>query len=102
MPPPRPVPQSAPAASFDHLVGGEQKARRNNQAELLSCLQIYHKIVFRWLLVRQIRGLLPAQNAVDVRGGATENLNAVGAVVDQPTSSCSTTFAVNRRKPIPG
>jgi len=46
--------------SFDHLVGGEQKFRRNLQPKHLGGLQVDHELVLGGLLIGQIAGLLAA------------------------------------------
>src|SRR5262245_44514051 len=71
--------------SFDDLVGGEQKLWRNGQPERFGGSKINHQIVFGWLLIGQIGGLLAAQDAIDIGGRATIKVGPIRAVTNQPS-----------------
>src|SRR5262245_26077450 len=73
------------AGSFDDLVGGEQKLWRNGQPERFGGSKINHQIVFGWLLIGQIDGLLAAQDAIDIGGRATIKVGPIRAVANQPS-----------------
>src|SRR5712691_4696792 len=73
-------------ASFDHLVGKREQRRRQFETKRPGGSQVDHELVFGRLLERQLAGLLAAENAVDVAGGAAEDVEAVGAVERQASA----------------
>src|SRR5262249_34675717 len=80
---------------FDDLVGGKQKLRRNGQAERLGGFNVDHQIVLRRQLEGQIAGLLAAQDAINIGGGAAVHLNAI-RTVRKPVLRSSRRHARNR------
>src|SRR5215813_13627282 len=53
-----------PFTSFDYLVGGKQKVRRNRQAERLGGIKVDNQLVLGRLLEGQIASFLPTQDAI--------------------------------------
>ena len=62
------------ALLFDHLVGAGEQCRRHVKAERLRGRQIDDEIELGRLLDRNIGRLRPAQNLVDIIGGAPEQV----------------------------
>src|SRR5438477_7705077 len=58
------------AHSLDHLVGAQQQGFGDREAKRLGGGEVDDKIEFGWLLDRDAGRLGPAQNLVDVVGGA--------------------------------
>src|SRR5262245_53571977 len=59
-------------ASFDHLVGAQQKRLKDREVERLGSSEINNEIEFARLLDRNITRFCPAQNLVDKIGGPPE------------------------------
>jgi len=51
---------------LDHLVGGDQQARRHGQAERLRSLEIEDSFIPGWRLHRKLGGVGAAQDAVNI------------------------------------
>jgi hypothetical protein len=67
--------RAAKLRSLDHLVGTAEQLRWHVKTECLGCLEIDHRLVLGRRLNRQLGGLLPLKNAVDVLGGRPVLLN---------------------------
>src|SRR6516164_6113027 len=65
---------AAKTSLFDHLVGAAEQRRRHGKTERLCGRQIKDEIELGWLLDRQILGLRPAQNLIDIVTGAPKQL----------------------------
>src|SRR3974390_842260 len=57
---------------FDHLVGHHEQLVWHGKAKRLDGREINNEIELGWLLDRDVARLRPAQNLVDVVGGAPE------------------------------
>src|SRR5262245_38740281 len=90
------------ALLFDHLVGAGEQRRRRLDAERLSGVEVDDQLDFRGLLDRQIAGLLAAQNAIDIGGGATNGVYRVGPVGDQAAVSGKVRQPIYRRYVVSG
>jgi hypothetical protein len=75
------------SCSFDHLVGDGENARRNGNAERLGGLKVYDHLELGRKLHREIGRLLAAQDAIDIRGGATPGVYQIGSVGEQTAVS---------------
>src|SRR5262249_28584397 len=62
---------------FDHLIGASEQRRRHVETERLGRSQIDDEIESGRLLDRDVPGLCPAQNLVDMIGGALRDFNPV-------------------------
>src|SRR5262249_16402290 len=65
---------------FDHIVGTLLEEQRHVETKRLSCLEIDHKLVLGRRLHGQISGLLPLEDAVDVRSHLSVNMDTVRAI----------------------
>ena len=72
---------------FDHLVGAKQDRLWHRKAERLGGLAVHDHLVFRRKLYREIARLRAAQDAIDIRGGATNDVYRVGSVGEQTAVS---------------
>src|ERR1700737_4463682 len=65
---------------FDNLVGAGEQLRRHVDAERLGSSEIDDEIEFGWLLDRNVTGLRPAQNLIDVVSSASKQVRDVRSV----------------------
>jgi hypothetical protein len=70
------------ARLFDDLVGADEQRRRHVEAERLGGLQVDHQLEFHGRLHGQARGRVALEDAIDVAGGAAEQIERVGTVAD--------------------
>ena len=63
------------ASLFDHLVGAGNKRQRHGEAERLRGLEVDHQLVLGWCLHRQVGRFLAFEDAIDVRGCASIQIN---------------------------
>src|SRR6516225_11296335 len=83
--------------SLDHLVGECEEGRWHRKAERLGSLKIDDQLVLSRGLHRQIAGLFPLEDTVDVDGRTPKDLCHVGAVGHQPAARGKETKRVDRR-----
>src|SRR6516225_8912173 len=88
--------------SFDHLVGAQQDRLRHRKAERLGGLEVHCHLELGRKLHREIAGLLAAQNAIDIRGGATKEVYLVGSVGEQAAVSDKVRCDIDRRYVVSG
>src|SRR5262249_39989232 len=69
--------------SLDHLIGEQPDRLRDCHAERLRRLEIADQLQRGWLTDREIAGLGPLQDAIDVRRGLTVEILELGAVADE-------------------
>src|SRR5262249_27744699 len=60
------------ASSLDHLVGDGRESGRDFEAERFGGFEVDHEFILGRLLDRDVAGLCPAQNLVDLLGPAPE------------------------------
>src|SRR6516165_9584762 len=65
------------AASFDHLVGAQQKSRRYIEVDRLGGLEVEDRLELRRLLDWQVAGFSAFENFVHVSGSATKHVRKV-------------------------
>src|SRR5215831_4555106 len=69
--------------SFDHLVGASEHRCRHLKAERLCGLQIDHQLVSSRRLNWKVRRLLAFEDAIDITGRLTEQVDKIRTVGDQ-------------------
>src|SRR6516165_8679057 len=87
--------------SFDHLVGAQHDRLRHGKTERLGGLEVHCHLELGRKLHREIAGLLAAQNAIDIRGGATKEVYLVGSVGEQTAVSGKGRSIIDRRYVVP-
>ena len=99
MRPPQPNSLDDPQrSSLDHLVGAGEQHRWNIEAERLRRAQIYDEIEI-WSAARPgCRPASPAQNLVDIVGGAPEQFRPVCSIRHQTSRFDVLPLVVNRRQ----
>jgi hypothetical protein len=85
---------------FDHLVGCDEQARRDDQTQRLGRFEIDDGFVLGRSLHRQVRGFVPAQDAINTGGCLPKLINAVGAVAHEAAIRDENTVRVHRRKAV--
>ena len=73
----RQVRQSPPSASFDHLVGAQEKRCWQINAECLGGFQVNYRLEFGRLFKGKVSRLGTFENFVDKRSGLPERLGKV-------------------------
>src|SRR6516164_4458829 len=86
------------SCSLDHLVGKNEHAGRNSEAERLGGGQVDDEIELGRLLDRDVARLCSAQNLVDVVGSAPELVRQAWSVGHQPSSLDVLPKTVHRRQ----
>jgi hypothetical protein len=86
------------ARLFDHFIGTHQKRGWNLKAERLCRIQVYDEIELDRLLDRDIGGVGPAQNLVDVIGSSPKQVREVWPKRNQPSCFDIVPRAVHRRQ----
>src|SRR5215831_12607942 len=71
------------ACSLDDLIGARQECGRHRKAELLRRLEVDGQLEFGRLVERDIAGLCPAKNGVDVVGSAPVQFGQVEGISHQ-------------------
>src|SRR5262245_60383077 len=71
---------------FDHLVRAGEQRWRHGEAKGFGGFQIDDQLVLGRSLHRQVRRLLPFENAVDITGSPPVLVDRVGPVADQTTT----------------
>src|SRR5271155_5321790 len=66
--------------SFDQFVRDREERGGEFKTDSLGGAAVDHELIFRWVLYREVCRLLVLENAIDIRGGATEHIKVVGAI----------------------
>src|SRR5262249_22039981 len=90
--------RSKTRALFDHFVGAQQESFRYFKTERLGSRQIDGKIELGRLLDRDVGRLRPAQNLVDIVGGAPVQVREVCSIGHQASRFDVVVLAVHRRQ----
>src|SRR5438876_10247555 len=86
------------AHSLDHLVAASEQGRRNFQAEHLGSGQVDDEVELGRLLNRDVGWLRPAQNLVDIVGGAPEHVRPICSIRHQTACFDGFPDTVHRRQ----
>src|SRR6516165_790884 len=68
------------ASSLDHLVGASKQRRRNLETERLGGRKVYDEIELSRLLDRDVPGLRPVQNLIDIATSAPEQVGKAWSI----------------------
>jgi hypothetical protein len=71
------------AASFDHLVGAGEHARRHIKPERLGGLEVNHQLELDWRLDGKLARFRALENAVRVRRRTSVLIDDIRAIRDQ-------------------
>src|SRR5262245_25693031 len=74
---------SHPRSSFDHAFRADMDRWRDFDAKRTGGFQVYAQFKLGRQLDRQIRGLLPFDDAIDITCRAAEQVARVGAIAEQ-------------------
>src|ERR1700730_1840614 len=82
-----PQPDSCTAAKdvrglwlFDHLVSASEQRRRDDKAECLGSLQVYHELDFHRLLDRQVGGLFAPEDPTGIVSHLTVRIRQAASI----------------------
>src|SRR4029077_5512206 len=90
------------ASLFDHLVGGDQQARRNGQAKCLRRFEVDDGFELRRRLHRKVSGLCATQDAVNKRRPLSMQIDEVSPVAHETARCDENTDRVNCGQAMPG
>src|SRR5262245_34333708 len=79
----------------DHLVGAQQNRSRHRKAERLGGLEVDRHLKFDRLLNGQVGRLRATENAIDIKGGATEYISQFSSVGKQTACSRNNTSPID-------
>jgi hypothetical protein len=87
--------------SVDHFVGALLEKQRHLKTNRLCGLEVYHHLELDWLLDRQIGGLCPFKDLVNVGRCPAIDVRETRPIEDQPACFDKLPAAVDRRQPTP-
>ena len=87
---------------LNHLICGDEQARRHSQAERLRCLEVDGRFVPGRRLNRKVGGIGAAQDAVDIKRRLPPHVDLVDPVGYETTSRDELTERVDRRQAMAG
>src|SRR5215213_9624948 len=76
-------PQSPPAVSLDHLVGTGEEGGRDREAECTCSLEVQDQLKLCRLSYRQVAGLHPVQDLVNIACGTPKRVKDVRTISHQ-------------------
>src|SRR6476660_8209821 len=71
------------ARSLNYLIGTRDERRRYGKPQLLGCLEVDGQLEFGYLVDRDVAGLCPSENCVDVNGGVLMHLDQIEGIGHQ-------------------
>src|SRR5262245_65679850 len=91
-----------PAASFDHLVGGDEQLVGHAQPQSPCGLVVDDELELRGLQDRQVARLCALENPASADAGLTISVPNVGSIADQSADLGIFTPGIDRRQPVVG
>src|SRR5437870_10142282 len=85
-------------SSLNDLIRSQQQRWRDGEAEGLRGLQVDDQLELGGLLDRQVGGLGPLQNPVDIPGSDTPALEEIASIGDETTALDPNPRAAHRRQ----